>query len=266
MLSKEDENKMCKVSSLWNKLRINSTVYKYFFEEIRSMRTAKTQTDEEKKAFKTYTIKQSDDENPVGSLVIRKGDIENKIDENFIVIGLGSNPRLPVTNDNLDQDEENKKSNKLENTRLNTLLSAKKIKTINGAQTYVYAKYLLQFDISTLPSNSNADFKRYSHEEVLSNLNLAYDTFRYFLEKVENSPFDYFVTLGYGQLGKELLQIKLENNRLNGERYFELLNNEKTRKHLREAGPSDYPLHISTANYKNVRSVQDDQLKKYFLK
>lgn len=150
MLKKEDENKMCEVSSLWNDLGINSTVYKYDDEEIRSLRATKNQKDEEKKAFKTYTIKQSNDENPVGSLVIRDKNIESvksEIDGNFIVIGLGSNPRLPVTNDNSDQDE----GNKLENTRLNTLLSAKKLKTTNGEQTYVYAKYLLQFDISTLP-------------------------------------------------------------------------------------------------------------------
>lgn len=267
---------MDEISLLWNNLEINSKKYKCVFEEMRSIRDAKNQTLEEKNAFQTYGIKLddgTDDGVSVGSAVVRNDNVGGVIDENFIVIGLGSNPRSPSEKKNSDsnsdsskKEEEKKEENsKLERTRLYTLLSAKRLETNGDKPFYKFAKYLLQFDISTKSSNNNADFDSHDSDEMISNLDLSYETFRYFLEKVENSSFDYLVTLGYGSLGKNLLRREIGNNRKNGERYYKLLNDKKIRKHLREAGPLDYPLHISSANYKNVRAVQDEQLKRYFL-
>lgn len=260
------------IDDLWENLNLKSSGYEYKYDQPRN--TTKIDEDAEEGDLDTYIIKKTSTQQTVGTIVIRKQNDNGKEEINEILaIGLGTNPR---TDSNLDHS----KVTKLEETRLNTLLSAKELINPNkdamklNKNDYRYAKYLLQFDISTLASDNDSDFKK-NHKlskpnsELIKDLQLAFETFKFFIQKVEQATKeqkfqDYKIILGYGKMGKELFDVPI-NGHKNGEQYLELLSRSPFNKHLFRPEERYYPRHISNANFKRIDRVEQGRLHDYFL-
>lgn len=257
------------IDDLWGNLNLKSSGYEYEYDQPRN--TTKIDEDAEEGDLDTYLIKKVSTQQTVGTIVIRKQDKE--INEKLLAIGLGSNPRT-------DSNPDHSKATKLEGTRLNTLLSAKELINFNKdamklkKNDYRYAKYLLQFDISTLASDNDSDFKK-KHKlskpdsELIENLQLAFETFKFFIQKAEQATKkqkfqDYKIILGYGKMGKELFDVPI-NGHKNGEQYLALLGHSPFNKHLFKPEERYYPRHISNANFKRIDQVEQGQLCDYFL-
>lgn len=261
------------IDDLRENLSLESSGYEYKYDQPRN--TTKVDDDVKEGDLDTYVIKKVSIQQVVGTIVIRKQNDNDKeeINKELLAIGLGSNPRT-------DSNSDHSKATKLEGTRLNTLLSAKELINPNKdamklkKNNYRYAKYLLQFDISTLASDNDGDFKK-KHKlskpdsELIESLQLAFETFKFFIQKTEEAIKkqmfqDYKIILGYGKMGKELLDVPI-NGHKNGKQYLELLSRSPFNKHLFKPEEKYYPRHISNAKFKQVRKVEQDQLQDYFL-
>lgn len=259
------------IDDLWKSLNLKSSGYEYKYDQPRN--TAKIDGDAEEGDLDTYIVKKNSTQQVVGTVVIRNKNSKEKVDEKLLAIGLGSNPRT-------DNNPDHSKVTKLEGTRLNTLLSAKELINSNKdvmklkKNDYRYAKYLLQFDISTLASDNDSDFKK-KHKlskpdsELIENLQLAFETFRFFIQKAEQATKkqkfqDYKIILGYGKMGKELFDVPI-NGHKNGEQFLALLGHSPFNKHLFKPEERYYPRHISNANFKRIDQVEQSRLRDYFL-
>lgn len=259
------------IDDLWKNLGLKSSGYEYEYDQPRN--TTKIDEDAEEGDLDTYIIKKVSTQQVVGTVVIRNKNSKEKINKKLLAIGLGSNPRT-------DSNPDRSKVTKLEGTRLNTLLSAKELINFNKdamklkKNDYRYAKYLLQFDISTLASDNDSDFKK-KHKlskpdsELIENLQLAFETFKFFIQKAEQATKkqkfqDYKIILGYGKMGKELFDVPI-NGHKNGEQYLALLGHSPFNKHLFKPEERYYPRHISNANFKRIDQVEQGQLCDYFL-
>ena len=261
------------IEKLWKALDLESSGYEYKYDQPRN--TTKIDEKAEEGDLDTYAIKKVSTQQVVGTVVIRKQNDNDKegINEKLLAIGLGSNPRT-------DSNPDHSKVTKLEGTRLNTLLSVKELINPNKDamklknNDYRYAKYLLQFDISTLASNNDSDFKK-NHKlskpdsELIENLQLAFETFKFFIQRAEKATQeqkfqDYKIILGYGRMGKELMDVPI-NGHKNGKQYLELLSRSPFNKHLFKPEEKYYPRHISNANFKRIDRVEQGRLHDYFL-
>lgn len=259
------------IDDLWKSLNLKSSGYEYKYDQPRN--TAKIDEDAEEGDLDTYIVKKNSTQQVVGTVVIRNKNSKEKVDEKLLAIGLGSNPRT-------DSNPDHSKVTKLEGTRLNTLLSAKELINFNKdamqlkKNDYRYAKYLLQFDISTLASDNDSDFKE-RHKlskpdsELIEDLQLAFQTFRFFIQKAEQATKeqkfqDYKIILGYGKMGKELFDVPI-NGHKNGKQYLELLSRSPFNKRLFKPEERYYPRHISNANFKRIDQVEQSRLRDYFL-
>lgn len=261
------------IDDLWENLNLKSSGYEYKYDQPRT--TTKVDDDAKEGDLDTYVIKKASTQQVVGTVVIRKQNDNDKeeINEKLLAIGLGSNPRT-------DSNPDHSKATKLEGTRLNTLLSVKELINPNKDamklknNDYRYAKYLLQFDISTLASNNDSDFKK-NHKlskpdsELIENLQLAFETFKFFIQRAEKTTQeqkfqDYKIILGYGRMGKELMDVPI-NGHKNGKQYLELLSRSPFNKHLFKPEEKYYPRHISNANFKRIDRVEQRRLHDYFL-
>ena len=259
------------IGDLWKNLGLESSGYEYEYDQPRN--TTKVDDDAKEGDLDTYIIKKVSTQQIVGTVVIRNKNSKEKVDEKLLAIGLGSNPRT-------DSNPDHNKATKLEGTRLNTLLSAKELINPNKdamklkKNDYRYAKYLLQFDISTLASDNDSDFKK-KHKlskpdsELIENLQLAFETFRFFIQKAEEATKkqkfqDYKIILGYGRMGKEQMDVPI-NGHKNGEQYLALLSRSPFNKHLFKPEEKYYPRHISNVNFKRINQVEQSRLRDYFL-
>lgn len=259
------------MDDLWKKLSLESSDYEYKYDQPRN--TTKIDEKAEEGDLDTYIIKKVSTQQVVGTVVIRNKNSKEKINEKLLAIGLGSNPRT-------DSNPDHSKATKLEGTRLNTLLSAKELINFNKdamklkKNDYRYAKYLLQFDISTLASDNDSDYKK-KHKlskpdsELIENLRLAFETFKFFIQKAEEATKkqkfqNYKIILGYGKMGKELFDVPI-NGHKNGEQYLALLGHSPFNKHLFKPEERYYPRHISNANFKRIDQVEQSRLRDYFL-
>lgn len=259
------------IDDLWENLNLKSSGYEYKYDQSRN--TTKVDDDAKEGDLDTYVIKKASTQQVVGTIVIRNKNSKEKINKKLLAIGLGSNPRT-------DSNPDHSKATKLEGTRLNTLLSVKELINPNkdamklNKNDYRYAKYLLQFDISTLASDNDSDFKK-NHKlskpnsELIEDLQLAFQTFRFFIQKAEQATKeqkfqDYKIILGYGKMGKELFDVPI-NGHKNGEQYLALLGHSPFNKHLFKPEEKYYPRHISNANFKRIDRVEQRRLHDYFL-
>lgn len=188
---------------------------------------------------------ESDNGSSVASLVVR-----NNIDNNQVIVGVGSNPRKVDPNA-----PALRTITKLENTRLN-ILNAKVIKKNN-----IPAKYLLQFDLSTYASKDNDDFRSYFKKNPVDfqpSVQDAYDATAFFLNTLNNLKQNKlnlkYIVLGYGSLGKDILdqdvKLKLDDGTLIKlkKAYQELLQAYQKSGQVKQFILETYPPH-SSSNY-----------------
>lgn len=187
-----------------------------------------------------YSLK-SDNGSSVATLVVR-----NNIDNNQVIVGIGSNPRKVEPND-----PALKTITKLENTRLNILNA----EVINGNSAP--AKYLLQFDLSTYASKKNKDFRLHFKNvpvEFQPSVQDAYDAVAFFLNVLKNSNQNEldlkYIVLGYGSLGKAILDqdVKLNNKLLIKDAYRNLFQEYQEHGLIKQFVLETYPPH-SSGNY-----------------
>lgn len=210
-----------------------------------SWKVRKLESEEKEKYSKeadldVYSLK-SDNGSSVATLVVR-----NNIDNNQVIVGIGSNPRKVEPND-----PALKTITKLENTRLNII----KAEIINGDSAP--AKYLLQFDLSTYASKKNKDFKSHfknAPTEFQPSVQDAYDATAFFLNALKNSKQNQlelkYIVLGYGSLGKAILDqdVKLNNKLPIKEAYRNLFQEYQEHGLLKQFVLETYPPH-SSGNY-----------------
>lgn len=108
-----------------------------------------------------------------------------------------------------------------------------------------------------------------SDSELVENLQLAFGTFKFFIQKAEQATKeqklqDYKIILGYGRMGKELMDVPI-NGHKNGKQYLELLSRSPFNEHLFKPEEKYYPRHISNANFKRIDRVEQERLHDYFL-
>lgn len=187
-----------------------------------------------------YSLK-SNNGSSVATLVVR-----NNIDNNQVIVGIGSNPRKVEPNN-----PALKMITKLENTRLNILNA----EVINGNSAP--AKYLLQFDLSTYASKKNKDFRLHFKNvpvEFQPSVQDAYDAVAFFLNILKNSNQNElnlkYIVLGYGSLGKAILDqdVKLNNKLLIKDAYRNLLQEYQEQGLIKQFVLETYPPH-SSGNY-----------------
>lgn len=210
-----------------------------------SWKVRKLESEEKEKYSKeadldVYSLK-SDNGSSVATLVVR-----NNIDNNQVIVGIGSNPRKVEPND-----PALKTITKLENTRLNILNA----EVINGNSAP--AKYLLQFDLSTYASKKNKDFRLHFKNvpvEFQPSVQDAYDAVAFFLNVLKNSNQNElnlkYIVLGYGSLGKAILDqdVKLNNKLLIKDAYRNLLQEYQEQGLIKQFVLETYPPH-SSGNY-----------------
>lgn len=208
--------------------------------EVRELKKEKKENYSKNADLDVYSLK-SDNGSSIATLVVRKN-----INNNQVIVGIGSNPRKVEPND-----PALKTITKLENTRLNILNA----EAINGDS--VPAKYLLQFDLSTYASKKNKDFKSHfknNPTEFQSSVQDAYDATAFFLNALNNSKQNKlelkYIVLGYGELGQAILDqdVKLNNQLLIKDAYRNLLQEYQEQGLIKQFVLETYPPH-SSGNY-----------------
>lgn len=208
--------------------------------EVRELKKEKKENYSKNADLDVYSLK-SDNGSSIATLVVRKN-----INNNQVIVGIGSNPRKVEPND-----PALKTITKLENTRLNILNA----EAINGDS--VPAKYLLQFDLSTYASKKNKDFKSHfknNPTEFQSSVQDAYDATVFFLNAIKNSKQNKlelkYIVLGYGSLGKAILDqdVKLNNKLLIKDAYRNLFQEYQEHGQIKQFVLETYPPH-SSGNY-----------------
>lgn len=208
--------------------------------KVRELKKEKKENYSKNADLDVYSLK-SDNGSSIATLVVRKN-----INNNQVIVGIGSNPRKVEPND-----PALKTITKLENTRLNILNA----EAINGDS--VPAKYLLQFDLSTYASKKNKDFKSHfknNPTEFQSSVQDAYDATAFFLNAIKNSKQNKleleYIVLGYGSLGKAILDqdVKLNNKLLIKDAYQNLFQEYQEHSQIKQFVLETYPPH-SSGNY-----------------